>query len=134
MTRSQAAARVRPAPHRPAASRPPGALATERRRRERHYRLRRRDLLGDVGAGLLVTVLLLVLTAGLGVLALLDLALLGLLVASAVVERRRSRRANRDALHQRREPAQRPAGGNAWPSSSDASIPRVFEPIRRRHR
>jgi len=111
MTRSQAAARVRSAPHRPspspAPSRPSGVLATERRRRERHYRLRRRDLLEDVGAGLLVTVLLLMLTAGLGVLALLDLALLALLVASGVVERRRRRHARRNALQQRREPVRR---------------------------
>jgi hypothetical protein len=41
------------------------------------------------------------LTAGLGVLALLDLALLALLVASGVVERRR-RRTGRNALRQRR--------------------------------
>jgi hypothetical protein len=103
MTRSQAAARVQPAPHRPAPSPPrlSGAQATERRRREQHYRLRRRDLLEDLGAGLLVTILLLMLTAGLGVLALLDLALLALLVASGVVERRR-RRTGRNALRQRR--------------------------------
>jgi hypothetical protein len=132
MTRSQAAARVRPAPHRPAPSRPAAVLATERRRRERHYRLRRRDLLEDVGAGLLVTVLLLMLTAGLGVLALLDLVLLGLLVADRVLERRRRRRAGRDALRQRREPVRRSPGENAWPSPSGASIPRVFEPARRR--
>jgi hypothetical protein len=113
MTRSQAAVRVRPAPHRPAPSRPPAVLATERRRRERHYRLRRRDLLEDVGAGLLVTVLLLMLTAGLGVLALLDLALLCLLVASGVVERRRERRADRVALRQRRKPVRRRARGGA---------------------
>jgi hypothetical protein len=133
MTRSQAAVRVRPAPHRPAQSRPPAALATERRRRERHYRLRRRDLLEDVGAGLLVTVLLLMLTAGLGVLALLDLVLLGLLVAAGALERRRRRRAGRDALRQRREPVRRSRGENAWPSPSGASIPRVLEPSRRRH-
>ena len=108
MTRSQAAARVQAAPHRPSPSRPSGRLATERRRRERHYRLRRRDLLQDVGAGLLVTVLLLMLTAGLGVLALLDLALLLLLVASGVVERRRRRHAGRDVLRQRRDSVRRP--------------------------
>jgi hypothetical protein len=54
-----------------------------------------------------VTVLLLMLTAGLGVLALLDLALLALLVASGVVERRRRRHARRNALQQRREPVRR---------------------------
>jgi hypothetical protein len=109
MTPSQASARVRPAPHRPApsSSRPSGVPPTERRRRERHYRLRRRDLLEDVGAGLLVTVLLLMLTAGLGVLALLDVALVALLVASGVVERRGRRQVRRDALRHRREPVQR---------------------------
>lgn len=112
MTRSQAAARVQPAPHRPAPSRAPGARATERRRREQHYRLRRRDLLEDFGAGLLVTVLLIMLTAGLGVLALLDLALLGLLTASGVVERRRQR-TGRDAPRQRGEPDRRPPRENA---------------------
>jgi hypothetical protein len=112
MTRSQAAARVRPAPHRPAPSRPPGVLATERRRRERHYQLRRRDLLEDLGAGMLVTVLLLTLTAGLGVLALLDLALLGLLAASGVVGRRRRGGAGRDQLLQRREQVRRLPGEN----------------------
>ena len=112
MTRSQAAARVRPAPDRPPPSpptgvrppgvRPPGARATERRRRERHYRLRRRDLLEDLGVGLLLTALLLMLTAGLGVLALLDVALVGLLGATGVVERRRRRRAARNRPRQRR--------------------------------
>jgi hypothetical protein len=76
--------------------------AAERRRRERHYRLRRRDLLEDVGAALIMTILLLMLTAGLGVLALLDGVLLGLLVASGVVKRRRGRRVGGDALLQRR--------------------------------
>jgi hypothetical protein len=111
MTPSQASARARPAPHRPApsssSSRPSGVPATERRRRERHYRLRRRDLLEDVGAGLLLTVLLLMLTAGLGVLALLDVALVALLVASGVFERRGRRQARRNALRHRREPVQR---------------------------
>lgn len=105
MTRSQAAARVRPAPDRPAPSRPPGVPATERRRRERHYRLRRRDLLQDLGAGLLLTALLLLLTAGLGVLALLDLALLGLLAGSGLVDRRRRRGARRHGPRQRRTAA-----------------------------
>lgn len=95
-----AAARARPAaepsgPSRPSrASRPsrrPRATA-DRRRRERHYRLRRRDLVQDLGAGLLVAVLLFMLTAGLGVLALIDFALIGLLIGSGVIGRRRRRR------------------------------------------
>jgi hypothetical protein len=93
MARSQAAPRVRFAAHPPPASRPSGALAAERRRRQRHYRLRRRDLLEDLGAGLLMTVLLLTLTAGLGVLALLDLGLVGVLVVSGLIGRRRRRHA-----------------------------------------
>jgi hypothetical protein len=132
MTRSQAAARVRPAPHRPAPTRPSGVPATERRRRERHYRLRRRDLLEDVGAGLLVTVLLLMLTAGLGVLALLDLALLGVLVASGLIERRRRRRARRDALRHRGDPVRRHPGENALRSPLRSSIPRVPQQTPRR--
>jgi uncharacterized protein (DUF58 family) len=53
---------------------------------------------------MIVTVLLLTVTAGLGVLALLDLALLGLLVASGVATRRRSRRAVRNVVPRRRAP------------------------------
>ncbi len=105
-----AAARARPAaePSRPSrplrASRPsrrPRATA-DRRRRERHYRLRRRDLVQDLGAGLLVAVLLFMLTAGLGVLALIDFALIGLLIASGVIGRRRRRRAGQSARTGRR--------------------------------
>ena len=65
--------------------------------------MRRRDLLQDLGAGLLLTALLLMLTAGLGVLAVLDLALLGLLAASGLVERRRRWRAHRHGPQQRRK-------------------------------
>lgn len=99
MAPSPAAARARPAaepssPLRPSrASRPsrrPKATA-DRRRRERHYRLRRRDLIQDLGAGLLGAVLLFMLTAGLGVLALIDFALVGLLIASGMIGRRHQR-------------------------------------------
>jgi uncharacterized protein (DUF58 family) len=71
--------------------------------------LRRRDLLEDVGAAVIVTVLLLMVTAGLGVLALLDLGLLGLLLASGVVTRRRRQRRVRDVVPRRRAPASRAA-------------------------
>jgi membrane protein required for beta-lactamase induction len=104
MAQFQAAPRVRIAAHPPALSRPSGAFAAERRRRERHYRLRRRDLLEDLGAGLLITVLLLMLTAGLGVLALLDLALVSLLVVSSLIGRRRRRRDGPRATRRRRKP------------------------------
>lgn len=99
MAPSPAAARARPAaepssPLRPSrasrASRRPKSTA-DRRRRERHYRLRRRDLIQDLGAGLLGAVLLFMLTAGLGVLALIDFALVGLLIASRMIGRRHQR-------------------------------------------
>lgn len=96
MAPSPAAARARPAaepssPLRPSrASRRPKTTA-DRRRRARHYRLRRRDLIQDLGAGLLGAVLLFMLTAGLGVLALIDFALVGLLIASRMIGRRHQR-------------------------------------------
>jgi hypothetical protein len=74
-----------PSPRRPASA------TAERRRRARHYRLRRRDLVGDLAAGLVVAILLVAVTAGLGVLALLDLALVGGLVVSGIIGRRRRR-------------------------------------------
>ncbi len=114
MAPSPAAPRARPAAEPSSPSRPsrrPRATA-DRRRRERHYRLRRRDLVQDLGIALLVAVLLFMLTAGLGVLALIDLALVGLLIASGVIGRRR-RRAEQSARTGRRlgrPPAQaRPA-------------------------
>ena len=86
--------------------------SVERRRRARHYRLRRRDLVEDLGAGLLGAILLLVLTAGLGMLALLDLALVGGLVVSGVIARRRRRRNGRSA-HAKWRPEQRGRGRQA---------------------
>jgi Flp pilus assembly protein TadB len=66
--------------------------ATERRRRERHYRWRRRDLLQDSGLALAITIVLIAETAGLGVLALLIVALAGGLIGSTVAGRVRRRR------------------------------------------
>jgi hypothetical protein len=103
--RSRTAAPVRaPRPARPAnparPAGPPRATRTARispgrRRRARHYALRRRDLALDAVAGLLATILLISLTAGLGVLLLLIIPLAIGLVVSAGLERRRARRARR---------------------------------------
>jgi hypothetical protein len=63
----------------------------ERRRRERHFRRRRRDLIEDVAIAFSLTIVLLSVTAGLGVLALLELPIAGLVAASIIVERRRAK-------------------------------------------
>jgi hypothetical protein len=59
----------------------------ERRRCERHLRRRRRDLLEDLAGAVLLMALALVFTAGLGVIALLDIVVVGVLVGSVVVGR-----------------------------------------------
>ncbi|MDQ6607083.1 MAG: hypothetical protein M3Z06_11125 [Actinomycetota bacterium] len=69
----------------------------ERRRRERHRRRLRRDLLEDFGLALLLTLTALILTAGLGVIALLEVPLLGLVIASFGLERRLRVRRTRPA-------------------------------------
>jgi hypothetical protein len=81
---------------------PPGPRATrdraarnERIRRERHLRRRRRDLLVDTAVALVVTVLTLSLTAGLGVVALLQIPVAGAIAGSFLLERSlRKRRAS----------------------------------------
>jgi hypothetical protein len=50
-------------------------------------RLRRRDLLEDFAASVVLMTVALLFTAGLGVIALLDLAVAALLIGSVVVER-----------------------------------------------
>jgi hypothetical protein len=106
MAQPQASPRARPAADpTPArrASRPGWTAAAERRRRARHYRLLRRDLVEDLGAGLLLSVLLFLFTAGLGVLALIEIPLVGALIAAGVIDRRRRRqRAQRIAADRRR--------------------------------
>lgn len=69
----------------------------ERRRRELHLRRLRRDLLEDFGIAIVLMILVLVITAGLGVVALLEIPVAGAVVASYVLERRRrvKRRARR---------------------------------------
>ncbi|HEY5428826.1 MAG TPA: hypothetical protein VIK04_06875 [Solirubrobacteraceae bacterium] len=99
----------RPAPVHGAGSRRPRAAPVtdraaqrERRRRERHWRRRRRDLLEDVLLGLGLMVLTLMLSAGLGVVALIEIPAGGAVLGSFVVER--SRRARRAAAPRRRPP------------------------------
>jgi hypothetical protein len=73
--------------------------AAERRRRERHFRRRRLDLLQDAGLALVVTIVLISQTAGLGVLALLMVPLAGVLVGSCIAVRARHHRRRRRARH-----------------------------------
>ncbi len=65
------------------------AARTERQRRAQQLRLRRRDLLVDVGIGFLLMIVALILTSGLGVIALIAIPVTVGLIASVVVERRR---------------------------------------------
>ncbi len=63
------------------------AARREARRRRQLIRRRRRDLLQDAGMAVALTVLTLIDTAGLGVVALLSLAAGGVLVATLAAER-----------------------------------------------
>jgi predicted lipid-binding transport protein (Tim44 family) len=86
-----------PAPPRPSpARRASAAPATlDRRRRERHFARRRRDLLEDLVLGVAFAVMILSVTAGLGVVALIELGT-GLGVAAwAAIRRVRRWRARR---------------------------------------
>ncbi len=67
----------------------PDRAAADRRRRARHYQLRRRDLVEDLAAGLLLAIMLFVVTAGLGIVALLEFPLVAMLLAPSVIARRR---------------------------------------------
>ena len=67
----------------------------ERRRRDRHFARLRRDLLEDIGAAIALTILAITLTAGLGVVALIE-APVALLVAASY---RLERRIRRQRLH-----------------------------------
>lgn len=108
-------ARVRPTPRRDGAreprtaraqvgSRPARARAprtrsprasSERARRQHHLRALRRDALIDFVAAFVAMVVILIVTSGLGVVALLEIALAAIVVASLVIERRRRRRLRR---------------------------------------
>jgi Flp pilus assembly protein TadB len=78
----------------------------ERRRRQRHFARRRRDLLEDVALAFVVTLILISFTAGLGVIALLELPLAAGLLATVLVPRVRRRRATRS--ERARRPRSRP--------------------------
>jgi hypothetical protein len=60
----------------------------ERRRREQHLRRRRRDLLEDVGIAIVLMVVALIWSAGLGMIALIEIPVGGAVIGSLVVERR----------------------------------------------
>jgi hypothetical protein len=76
------------------AERPPAersAARLELRRRRRHLQQLRRDLLVDVLAAIALMIFVLVVTAGLGVVALLELPVGAVVVGSYVVGRRRAK-------------------------------------------
>ena len=87
VVREQRAVRARPR-----ASATPRRVSGERARRLAHLRALRRDLLIDFVAAFVVMVVILVVSAGLGVVALLEVPLGGAVVASFVIEYRRRRR------------------------------------------
>ncbi len=89
---------AQPAPHRaPRAPRRAApaldarAARIERRRRRRHLQQLRRDLLFDGLAALALMIAIIVVSAGLGVVALLELPAAAIAIGSFVLERRRRR-------------------------------------------
>src|SRR5436190_14776377 len=64
-----------------------------RRQRQRHLRRRRRDLLEDVCLAIVLTIGLIVATAGLGVVVIIDFSIAAAMIASVVLERRMRNRA-----------------------------------------
>ena len=84
-----------------------------RRQRTRHIRRRRRDLLFDCGIAVVLTVGLMIATPGLGVVAIVDVAIAVALLASVIVElrlratRRRRRRGDPAAARYPARAAQR---------------------------
>lgn len=78
-------------------------VSAERRRRQRHFARRRRDLIEDAGVALAVSLALVVFTAGLGVLALLMMALVAVIAGSGIAQRViTSRRAGSGSAQRRR--------------------------------
>jgi Flp pilus assembly protein TadB len=69
----------------------PSRTALERRRRQRVLARRRRDLLEDGVAAIVLTVVAITLTAGLGVIALIEVPVVLALVISYLRDRRRHR-------------------------------------------
>ncbi|MDQ6778357.1 MAG: hypothetical protein M3071_19535 [Actinomycetota bacterium] len=64
------------------------AARIERRRRVMHFRRRRRDLLEDCGVALVLMIFAIILTPGLGMLALLEIPVALAVIGSVVAERR----------------------------------------------
>jgi hypothetical protein len=79
----------------PRTRRQPTAAELEHRRRSKHFARRRRDLLEDAAAALLITLLAITLTAGLGVIALIEIPLSLVLVVSHLLGRLRRVRSTR---------------------------------------
>ena len=92
------------------------AARRERRRREQHFRRRRRDLLEDFGVAIIVTIVALILTAGLGVLALIEIPVGAAVIASFLIERRRL---NQRRLGAGRERSQDPPTYGRVPRTGD---------------
>jgi hypothetical protein len=84
---------ARRAPDQPPTPEPqrPSRAALQRRRQQRLLARRRRDLLEDVVAAIVLTVVAITLTAGLGVIALIEVPVVLALVISYVLDRRRRR-------------------------------------------
>ncbi|HWF33841.1 MAG TPA: hypothetical protein VG295_00665 [Solirubrobacteraceae bacterium] len=74
-----------------------------------HFRRRRRDLLEDCVAGLVLMIFAIILTPGLGMLAILEVPV-ALIVIGTVVAERRIRRRRAEAGAARRAPQRRPRG------------------------
>jgi hypothetical protein len=84
-------------PHAPQFSprRQPSRTGLDHRRRSQHFARRRRDLLEDTAAALLLTLLTVTLTTGLGVVVLIELPVALALIVSYLLDRRRHRRRGR---------------------------------------
>ena len=98
------------------------AATLERRRRISHFRRRRRDLLGDAVLAVVLVVLALILTPGLGVLAVIEIPV-ALALAGTVVGERRIRKRRPGVLRT----TQGAEGGRTAPRTS---APRHGEPER----
>lgn len=86
-----------------------------RRRRQRHLRLLRRDLLADVVSAVVLTIVMLSVTAGLGALALAEIPVAGAVIGSFILERR-TRTRRQLAMHRARVTRRGGRAGAAKPS------------------
>lgn len=82
------------------------AVRIERRRRVQHLRRRRRDLLEDVAMAVVLTIVVMILTAGLGVVAIIEVPVAVAVLGSVLMEReiRKRRIAHRSARRPSRSP------------------------------